>query len=390
MQTTGGESGQAGLRTPHFLSDVSTPCSNMLERDVIFGGERKLRGAIDGAIEIIDADAYFVLTGCTAGIIGDDIESVTREYKDRGLRVYSITTPGFAGDSNLGYEAAFQSLIDNIVEGDLERQPDLVNLFGVIPFHEPFWEGTLEEFTRLFQKLGLRVNTFFSGNQGIEHIRSSSSASLNIILNPWLLQSAEKHYRERFGVPSLRFPGIPIGATDTTKLVRAVGKALDLDKTFVNEVTSEEEAYIYHYFERIIGRLGWKRFAVVGEAAVAVGVTRFLANDYSFTPVVTIISDPVFRDSDRKLITKQITDLEYAKAPDVFFETDHYRIMEILESYDDITLLVGSTLEREVALKWDVQCHVMSFPVSDKLVLNRTYGGYRGSLTLIEDLYNNL
>ena len=45
----------------------------MLEKDVVFGAEDKLRSTIDGAIEIIDADAYFVLVGCTAGIIGEDV-----------------------------------------------------------------------------------------------------------------------------------------------------------------------------------------------------------------------------------------------------------------------------------------------------------------------------
>lgn len=47
---------------------------------------------------------YFVLTGCTAGIIGDDIVSVTNEFSENGIPVYPIEPPGFAGDSNLGYE----------------------------------------------------------------------------------------------------------------------------------------------------------------------------------------------------------------------------------------------------------------------------------------------
>ena len=64
--------------------------------------------------------------------------------------------------------------------------------------------------------------------------------------------------------------------------------------------------------------------------------------------------------------------------------------MRKLREYDNITLLVGSSLEQEIALERDIQCHVMSFPISDRLVLNRTYSGYRGSLTLVEDLFNNL
>jgi nitrogenase molybdenum-iron protein beta chain len=390
MQTTAGESGQAGLRGPYYLSGVSTPCSNMLDREVVFGGADKLRDEIEGALEIIDAEAYFVLTGCTAGIIGDDVSSITREYSSRGLPVYPVTTPGFMGNSLLGYETVFQTFLDEIVEKGLPHQPDLVNLLGIVPYHDPHWAGTLEELARIFGRLGLRTHTFFTENQGIKEIRESSAAALNIIVSPWLLKSASEQYAERFGVPFIRFPGLPVGATETTKLVRQAAAALNLDKGKVETVIREEEAYVYHFMESIIGALSWKQFAVVGDAATAVGMTRFLANDYSFNPVLTIVTDPLFRKEDKQRITDQITNLEYARPPDLFFEPDHHRIMRKLREYDNITLLVGSSLEQEIALERDIQCHVMSFPISDRLVLNRTYSGYRGTLTLVEDLFNNL
>jgi nitrogenase molybdenum-iron protein beta chain len=155
-------------------------------------------------------------------------------------------------------------------------------------------------------------------------------------------------------------------------------------------VIHEEEAYVYHFMESIIGGLSWKQFAVVGDAATAVGMTRFLANDYSFTPVLTIVTDPMYREEDKQRITDEITNLEYARPPELVFEPDHYRIMQKLREHDEITLLVGSSLEEEIALERGIQCHVMAFPVSDRLVLNRTYSGYRGCLTLVEDLFNNL
>lgn len=390
MQTSAGEAGQAGLRSPAFLSSVSTPCSNMLEREVVFGGEDKLRAEIDGSLEVIDADAYFVLTGCTAGIIGDDVASIAKEYFEKGYPVYPITTPGFVGDDLMGYEVAFQAFIDHIVEAGLPRQNDLVNLWGVIPYHDPHWEGTLEELSRVLRKLGLKVNTFFTENQGIEHIRTSSAAALNIIINPWLLKKAAKQYGEKFGVPTLRFPELPIGATETSKFIRQVGNALELDSDFVERVIHEEEAYVYHYLETIIGALSWKKFAVVGDSATAIGVTRYLANDCSFTPVLTIVTEPIWNEEDKRLITGEIQTLEYANPPEVAFISDHYDIRQKIKEYPDVTLLVGSTLEQEAAQELDIQCHVMIFPVSDRLILNRTYAGYRGSLTLMEDLYNNL
>jgi len=388
MQTTAGEAGQAGGRSPFYVSSVSTPCTNMLEKDVIFGGEDHLRETIEGAIEIFEADAFFVLAGCTSGIIGDDIESVTEEFRKKGIPVYPIETPGFLGESYKGYEIAFSSLLEHIVK-PVKRQEKLVNLFGIMPYHDPFWEGNFEELTRILEKLGLKVNTFFTRHQGIEDIRNSSAASLNIIISPWLLKSAAKEYREQFGVPFLRWPGLPIGASDTSAFIRAVAKELGIDKRG-EEVIIEEEDYVYSYLETAIGAMSWKQFAVVGDANTVVGVTRYLANDYSFTPIVAIITDPIFRPEDFKRINEQLSQLDYARPPKIVFETDQWKIKKELEEHEEITLLIGSTKEREFALEKDIQCSIISYPITDRLIFNRTYAGYKGSLTFIEDLYDNL
>jgi nitrogenase molybdenum-iron protein beta chain len=388
MQTTAGEAGQASGRMPFYVSGVSTPCTNMLERDVVFGGIDRLRETIKGSIEIMEADAYFVLSGCTSGIIGDDINSITEEFRKQNLPVYPIETPGFLGESYRGYEIAFTAFLKHIVK-PAERQKHLVNLFGIMPYHDPFWEGNLEELTRILEKLGLQVNTFFTRHQGIQDIRNSSAASLNIIISPWLLKSAAQEYTERFGVPFLRWPGLPIGASDTSAFIRAVAKALQIEKR-AEAVIKNEEDYVYSYLETAIGALSWKQFAVVGDANTVVGVIRFLANDYSFTPVVSIITDPVFRPEDFERIKEQIRSLDYARPPKIVFETDQWKIQKELESQEDITLIIGSTNEREIAIQKGIQCNVISYPITDRLIFNRTYAGYRGSLTFVEDLYDNL
>ncbi len=390
MQSSASEQGQSGHKSSCFVSSVSIPSSNMLEKEVVFGGVNKLRTTIQGAVDIIDADAYFVLTGCTAGIIGDDIASVTNEFLEKGIPVYPIETPGFTGDSNLGYETVWNTFLDKVIESDVPKDDKLVNIFGIIPYHDPFWSGTLEEIDRILSLLGLKVNTFFTKGQGIEDVKKSSSAALNIIVNPWIFKGPAAKYESKFGVPSLRIPGLFVGATDTTKFVRKVGEALNLDKDLVEKVIADEEKYVYNYLGQAIGVLSWKRFAVVADANNAVGFTRYLANDYSFTPVLVIVSEPVFRPEDKETIIKEITDLEYARPPKVLFLTDQYEINQaIREEEQEITLLVGSSNDREIALEKDIQFILGSFPMSERLIFNRTYAGYRGSLTFTEDIYDN-
>ncbi len=194
MQTTAAEQGQSGHKHACFVSGVSLPSSNMLEKEVVFGGVNKLRTTIQGAIDIIDASSYFVLTGCTAGIIGDDIVSVTDEFNQKGYKVYPVETPGCSGDSNLGYEVAWNTFIDKVIQPAEKKQNDLVNIFGIIPYHDPFWSGTLEEIERVLSKLGLRVNTFFTKHQGIDVVEHCSEAALNIIINPWLFKGPAKKF----------------------------------------------------------------------------------------------------------------------------------------------------------------------------------------------------
>mgnify|MGYP001433944262 FL=1 len=391
MQTTAADQGQSGHKSSRFVSFVSLPSTNMLEKEVVFGGTEKLRTTVQGAIDIIDADAYFVLTGCTAGIIGDDIVSVTEEFQDKGYSVYPIETPGFVGDSNLGYETVWTTMINQVIEEDVPKDDKLVNIFGIIPYHDPFWSGALEEIDRLLSALGLKVNTFFTKHQGIETIRKCSGAALNIIINPWLFKGPAKKMEQKFGIPSIRVPGLFVGATDTTKFVRQVAEAMHLDQEIVDKVIAAEEEYVYDYLAQSVGVVSWKRFAVVADANNAVGITRYLANDFSFTPVLVIVSEPLFRQEDKDRIVAQIEDLEYAKPPKVIFASDQYEINQALrEEEEEITLLIGSSNEREVALEKDIQFILAAFPMNERLVFNRTYAGYRGSLTFTEDLYDNL
>lgn len=391
MQTTAAEQGQSGHKHACFVSGVSLPSSNMLEKEVVFGGVNKLRTTIKGATEIIDADAYFVLTGCTAGIIGDDIASVTDEFVEQGYKVYPIDTPGFAGDSNLGYEVVWNTFIDKVIQPARQKKANLVNIFGVVPYHDPFWAGTLEEIDRILSKLGLEVNTFFTKHQGIDVVEHSSEAALNIIVNPWLFKGPAKKFEEKFGVPNLRFPFFPIGASDTTRFVREVAEALKLDEKLVNRVIAEEEDYVYSYLAQSIGQLSWKRFAVAGDASSAIAITRYLANDYSFSPVLVVITEPIFRPEDKERIIKNITELEYATPPKVVFASDQWEINQAIRNEsEEITLLVGSTNEKEVALEKGIQYLNGTFPMNERLVFNRTYAGYKGSLTFTEDLYDNL
>lgn len=78
--------------------------------------------------------------------------------------------------------------------------------------------------------------------------------------------------------------------------------------------------------------------------------------------------------------------MEYIDSPKVAFTKDQWEIKnEIIKAGP--TYILGSTLDKEVAQELSVPFQSVSFPVTDRLVMNRAYAGYRGSITLVEDLF---
>ncbi|WP_254906806.1 nitrogenase component 1 [Clostridium tyrobutyricum] len=65
----------------HFSSHIF-PCTNMSEKEVIFGGERKLKETIENALKVVDADLYVVLTSYSSEIVGDDFEEIVKSFKN--------------------------------------------------------------------------------------------------------------------------------------------------------------------------------------------------------------------------------------------------------------------------------------------------------------------
>ncbi|MDR2753427.1 MAG: hypothetical protein LBB50_03865 [Oscillospiraceae bacterium] len=386
MQTTAGEASQGSLRLPPYTAYTAIPCTNMLEREVVFGGEKKLDAFLRGALEILDADAFFVLTGCTAGIIGDDVQSVVQKYQEAGHSVYVVESAGFLGESYRGYEIAMLALHKNIVDPTpAATSPNLVNLLGIVPYHDPYWEGNFEELVRLLHLLGLKVNTFFSHGQGIEHIKGAAGAALDIVVHPWLLKGIHFAGTKK----QLRFAGVPLGAVDTAAFLQEVARATGREAQ-AEALIEQENRWFYHYLETGIGLQSWRKFSVVGESANVVPITRFLANEYSFTPELAVITDVIFRPEDKTYVTRQLTELEYGPPPELVFTGDQWEINQALGRHPEAALLVGSTNEHEFAMAHMMQFFCACYPNTERLIYSRSLSGWRGALTFIEDIYSNL
>ncbi|HEX9059225.1 MAG TPA: nitrogenase component 1 [Clostridia bacterium] len=369
------------------LGGTNTPCSCLMEEHVIFGGDNKLRNLIESSIELMNGEVFSVISGCVPSLIGDDVDSVVKEFSDKAP-VFHVKAPGFSGNSYLGYELFFESLINQLLE-EVPKEKGLVNIFGVVPYQHVFWKGTLNVIKDLLERVGLKVNVIFAELNALDNFKKIPAAELNLVLSPWNGHSVVKLLEEKFGTPYVEFPYVPVGPKETSNLLRLLGDKLNLPKDSVERFIDSQEKIAYRYTEylgdMVILGLPHAYFAVVADSANAVGITKFLTNEIGYIADVVILTDDPPEEARPKIIKELTENLESTVKPDIKFEVDSYRIRQNLKGRNFLALF-ASSLEKHIAGEdfGAIQVSV-AFPVYDRLIMDRNYAGYRGGLNLMED-----
>lgn len=207
--------------------------TDMRDADVVFGGEEKLRAALEKAVKR-EPDLIAILSSCTADIVQDDIEGIVRDFqKTLGERprphfltvrstVFShpdkssfiqrvkervhndgkkpgalASTAQFAG---CGFVEVMEALVEKIMEPQ-DKEPGTLNI-------ESFGWGyggreKLQAVVRLLARMGIRTNTLLP-TASLEEIAAAPKAELNLARRKrW----AER-MKERFGTSYLHFPNL--------------------------------------------------------------------------------------------------------------------------------------------------------------------------------------
>jgi nitrogenase molybdenum-iron protein beta chain len=366
---------------------TSTPTTGLVEEHVIFGGEDKLRNLIQASGELMEGDAFAVISGCIPSLIGDDVDAVIREFKDK-LNIININAPGFSGTSYDGYELFFEAVIDQILE-PLPIEKGLVNIFGVVPYQHIFWKGEVDAVKKLLKSIGLKANIIFTEFNGFENLKNIPAAEYNLVLSSWNGHKIAKKLEEKFDTPFITFPSVPVGPKQTNNFLRTVGEKLDLDKETLEKFIDREEHKSYRFFEyagdAIILVRPHSYFAVVADTNAVISITQFLANEIGYLPdIIQITDNPP--EEYREAIIKEITDeLETPVKPEILFETDSYLAREKLRDRP-FQFLFASSLEAPTAMSELGAIHVtVGFPSYNRLILGDNYTGYAGGLRLLED-----
>ncbi|MBQ9608398.1 MAG: hydrogenase [Lachnospiraceae bacterium] len=381
--------GSSGYFSPNIF-----PCTSINEKDVVFGGVKKLDTTIENALKVIDADFYVVLTGCIPEIVGDDTGEVVSRYQEDGKPIVYASTAGFKGNNYKGHEQVIDAIIDQYLEKSEEKEKGLVNIWADVPYQDLFWLGNIKELEKLLTEIGLTPNTIFGYKHGIDNINKIPKAEFNLLVSPWVSLTNVKKMERKLGIPYLHYPTLPIGAFETSKFLRAVGEFAGVDKDKVEAVINEHENYYYYLIERYADlfletRVMAKQFSVVADAQYALGITKFLVNDLGLFPAKQFVVDDTPKQY-RDKIKEEFENLNYGIKAEVSFETDGYKIHNEIREHDyhGYPLILGSYYEKEVTGELAGHYLNISWPVQDKVVLDDFYVGYTGGIRLIEDIYS--
>ncbi len=282
-----------------------------------------------------------------------------------------------------------EAVVDQLLVKPSKKEKGLVNIFGIVPHQDMFWRGNLREIKRVLELLGLKANVLFGDFEGLAALKKLSSAELTVVVSPWVGIGAAKLLEERFGVPYLAFPYLPVGPAETSRFLFKIGEQLKIPMNKLNKVVANEEREAYQSLDSggdLTTMLSPSiPFVIATDSSYAVGITKFLANEAGFTATRVLVTDNPPEDV-KEAVRNELENLECGLKPDVVFEVDSYKIREILKK-TYFRLILSSSMDKYVVDDLRVGQHLsISYPTRDRMIIDRSYAGYRGGSTLIEDI----
>ncbi len=231
--------------------------TDMQDEDIVFGGEKKLKAAIQEAYDLFNPKAISIFSTCPVGLIGDDVHAVAREMKEKlGINVFGFSCEGYRGVSqSAGHHIANNGVFEHIVGKDdsVKDGEYKINMLG-----EYNIGGDGFEIDRILEKCGISVVSTFSGNSTYDQFANSHTADLNTVMCHRSINYVADMMEEKYGIPWIKVNFI--GAAATAKSLRRIAAYFEEEKLIkrVEEVIFEEMPGIEKIREDVKSRVGGK------------------------------------------------------------------------------------------------------------------------------------
>ncbi|MBU1229913.1 MAG: nitrogenase molybdenum-iron protein alpha chain [Proteobacteria bacterium] len=224
-QTDAGENGE-NYMTYCFSTD-------MQDSDIIFGGEKKLKAAIQEAYDLFHPKGIAVFATCPVGLIGDDIHAVAKEMKEKfgDCNVFAFSCEGYKGVSqSAGHHIANNQVFKHLVGQNDGAKPGeyKINLLG-----EYNIGGDGFEIDRILKACGITGISTFSGNSTYDQFASAHKADLSCVMCHRSINYVADMLETKYGIPWIKVNFI--GAEATAKSLRKIGQYFG-DKDLIDRI----------------------------------------------------------------------------------------------------------------------------------------------------------
>jgi len=411
----------AGMKDPNYMPYAMS--TDMQEEQIIFGGEKKLKKAIEEAIDIFHPKAIGIFSTCPVGLIGDDVHAVARDMEEKhpGINIFGFSCEGYKGVSqSAGHHVANNKVFTDVVGLiDTPKQGKYkVNILG-----EYNIGGDAFEIERIFEKAGITLHSTFSGNSVYEEFASAHTADLNVVMCHRSINYLAEMMEKKYGIPwfKVNFVGAEATAKSLRKIAEYYGdkELKDNVEKVIEEELGEVEAARKDAASRCAGKtailfVGGSRahhyqelFRELGMKTIAAGYEFAHRDDYEGRKVIPSIrvdadsrnieelkvtQDPErYRDrlteEDRKRLGDEFKFKNYeGMMPDmdkntlVIDDLNHHEMEVLIEKYRPDIFCAG-VKEKYVVQKYGIplkQLHSYDY--------GGPYAGFKGAVNFYHDI----
>ena len=317
--------------------------TDLQEKDVIFGGEKKLYGALVELIDRYRPKAAFVYSTCIVGIIGDDLEAVCRKVSDeKNIPVIPVQSEGFKGNKRAGYNAACRAMFRLVGTGSTEGiSPYSINILGDFNLAGELW--MIRDYLK---SMGVEVVANITGDGRVDDIRRSHGAALNVVQCSGSTMDLAVMMKERFGIPFIRVSYL--GIEDTAESLYSIARFFNQPSIMKNtqKLVKAELSVLYPELQRYRKALEGKKAAIyVGGAFKAFSLVK--AFRHLGMQVVMVGSQTGTREDYEEL--EAITD----NGTIIVDDSNPLELSAFLEE-KEVDIFVGGVKERPIAYKLGV------------------------------------
>nr|WP_320024681.1 nitrogenase molybdenum-iron protein alpha chain [uncultured Acetobacterium sp.] len=240
--------------------------TDMQETDIVFGGDKKLRQAIDETMAIFNPSCIMICSTCPIGLIGDDIHAVAAKAEaDYGIKILAFSCEGYKGVSQSGgHHIANNGLMKHIIgTGDAESVKYSINLLGEYNIGGDGWE-----ISRILKRVGYNIVSTMTGDGSVEELKNAHIADLNLVQCHRSINYIAEMLKTKYGTEWLKVNFIGI---------EGIKQSLRDTAAFFNdpELTARTEEVIADEIDEIMEEMALYKTKLEGKtAAVYVGGSR--------------------------------------------------------------------------------------------------------------------